>query len=311
MFHKIQGNNTVTLSLSKIVQMGISPSKLEGVGGRVLFLRIHFLIILILLSALSTQAAIDSQSFVKKLSDIQQLPSRAQALCAIDSLMTEVQLQGDKQFTYLNAIDLAEEALADVPDSIYSIDLFAQVLTHATTSGALSDNENLRSQIQLEMIAKNRVGKVATDIQLAAADSMFNLATIATPLTLIYLYDPHCEACMEIKQRLDTCKMLRSAVAERKITVIALDPIAGSDAENITVPDYVLGAIDINNAIPEEEAFSIQVLPSFYLLAADKTVLLQDEPSLNRILAAISDILPLCDNAETEHLIDIAFSTKR
>ncbi|MBR5101708.1 MAG: hypothetical protein IK092_01110, partial [Muribaculaceae bacterium] len=123
-----------------------------------------FILTLSMLAAIGAQAGLDSRSFMQRFAEIEQYASHQDALAAVDSLMTEVQLQNSKEFTYLRAIDVAEEHLCNAVDSLFDIDIYAQVLHHATTSGALSGDVLVRPQIMLEMLSKNRVGTQAADI---------------------------------------------------------------------------------------------------------------------------------------------------
>ncbi len=145
-------------------------------------------------------------------------------------------------------------------------------------------------EAMLAMAMKNRVGDVCADLQYVTAEGAEgNVHGIDSGLTLLFFNDPECLSCHQVKERLDTCDTLRDMVSRHELTVLALC-VGGDETVWRTeeYPDYVVNAIDADCAVENNEIYELPTMPLFYLLDAEKRVLLKNEPSLNRVLQVLT-----------------------
>lgn len=191
---------------------------------------------------------------------------------------------------YWEVVRTAEEHYAVPADPQHDEEAYVAVLRHIVSDTTLASDKKTRYELLLADALKNRPGTTACDFAFVTIDGATGrLHDIATPLTLVYFNDPDCDACRKVKLRLDTCSTLRALSRERVLTVLAV--YTGDDDalwQREAFPDYVVNAHDAARAIDDEELYILPSMPLFYLLDSKKTVIVKNEPSLNRILEAIA-----------------------
>lgn len=184
----------------------------------------------------------------------------------------------------------AREMLWNIESPSHNEPLMHALLEMAVTCGGYTDDQRMRIDALLDVARVNPVGGKAANLRWLTDDGAEGqLYNISTPLTLIYFNDPDCIACHKVKERLDTCQTLRRLVEQRKLTLVAIYPYGDTDLWLQDIyPDYVLNARDHLAAIENYEAYILPSMPLFYLLDAYKTVIIKNEPSLNRVLEYIN-----------------------
>ena len=170
----------------------------------------------------------------------------------------------------------------------------------------------MRPEMLLEIVRKNAPGTEANDIEYETIDGVRGkVSEIASPYTLIYFNDPECLSCAKVKERLDTCTTLRNMVQDSLITVIGIYPY-----DNVTewhlepFPSYVVNGWDCSQAVENEQNYDLMTMPMFYLLDAEKRVILKNEASLNRVLKVINRLKGMVDS-DIESKLDAVFNVTR
>ena len=167
----------------------------------------------------------------------------------------------------LQALEQAEDTFGNPQSTAHDEAKYVEVLRAVCDSELLSETDKMRPKLLLADALKNQIGTQATDIEYVTTDgSAHHIYDSTAPLTLIYFNDPDCESCEKVKNRLNTCTILKSMVAEKRLEIVGI---------------YTL---DDEQNIEQNETYSLPTLPLFYLLDSDKKVLLKGEASLNRVL---------------------------
>lgn len=163
---------------------------------------------------------------------------------------------------------------------------YVNILKAVCANKELSESDKLRPQLLLTDALKNQIGSQAADIEYVTTDgSSHHLLDSTTPLLLIYFNDPECEACEAVKSRLDTCETLKNMVAENRIKIIGIYTLDNEEAwKSAKFPTYIVNGWNSNQDIEINETYTLPTMPLFYLLNADKKVLLKAETSLNKVL---------------------------
>lgn len=141
-----------------------------------------------------------------------------------------------------------------------------------------------RYAFKLTQAKKNLPGQPATDfVYISRNGQQAKLSNIQAKFTLLFFHDPDCENCKRI---------MPHAVAEEQlkrqdVTVLAMYADKDYEAWKKDVRTYPANWIDAyspNGEITQKLLYYIPATPSFYLLDANKKVILKDAP-LDTVLA--------------------------
>lgn len=141
-----------------------------------------------------------------------------------------------------------------------------------------------RNDFKLTQAKKNLPGSVATDFAYTERNGkQGRLSTIQAKFTLVFFHDPDCENCKRIMPLAIANKLL----SRQDLVVLAIYPDKDFEAWKKDVRQYPSNWIDAynpNGFISERLLYYIPATPSFYLLDANKRVILKDA-SYDTILA--------------------------
>ena len=144
----------------------------------------------------------------------------------------------------------------------------------APQSAPQSEADKLRAAYRAEIAAKNRPGTKAANFSFTTRDgkkqSLHKLKSKKNILLLFY--DPDCDHCQEV------IETLRNGEYEEKYTIMAIDTEEDRELWDETAPalpeDWTVGfALD---PIQENETYVFDTMPTIYLLAPNKKVLLKE-----------------------------------
>lgn len=129
-------------------------------------------------------------------------------------------------------------------------------------------------RFRLGMALKNRPGSKAPDFDFVDRDgARFNLHTaLARDTTIVMFYDSDCGNCME------TIKKMSAPDVRLGYKVLAVD-VAGDknkwDTAKYNIPSDWLAAFALES-VEDNDKYYFAVLPTFYLLAPDATIVIKD-----------------------------------
>ncbi len=175
--------------------------------------------------------------------------------------------------------NLAEQYLADPESPLYNEDCYIALLQQLVALPEAEPGANVRSQFQLEMLSKNRPDSVAADFEFRTPDgALTSLATSVSRPTILLLYDPECNHCLEVIDTLRTDADITKMIAERRLDIVAVC-IEGDTEQWTAVADTLpaswISGFDQSDIIGND-IYYIQSMPAIYLLDADRTVVLKN-----------------------------------
>lgn len=157
-------------------------------------------------------------------------------------------------------------------------ELYIHVLRYTTQEAAIDDIYKIRPRKQLEMVLKNRTGRVATDFSCeGVSGKQYTLHEITTPYTILFFNSPDCDDCRRVKEYIGRSVHLTQLVRSGRLTIFGVyterDFAMWRDA---TYPSTILNSADTHHTITQNRLYDLKALPTLYLLGSDKRVLLKD-----------------------------------
>lgn len=175
---------------------------------------------------------------------------------------------------------LSDKYLYDPNSPFRNDELLIPTLECIIASPLLDEDEKIRPQSQLNMAQKNRIGQKANDFRYTLHDGRTgHMYSIEADYLLIFINNPDCPACKEIREQIGASPMLSEMIERGVMKVLAIYP-----DEDITawlnyrhnIPASWINGYDKQLRMRDEELYDLKAIPSLYLLDAEKRVMLKD-----------------------------------
>ncbi len=196
---------------------------------------------------------------------------------------------------FLKFAEIAEKYLYE-PNSPYRDDEnYISTLNAVLANPTLDQWERIRPEEQLRMSLKNRVGTPAADFRYTlASGATGTLYGLKAPYTLIYINNPGCPACRETMMQVTSSPFLSRLIDEGTLVVLAIYPdedLAAWREHASEMPVGWINSYDKALNIKNDELYDLKAIPTLYLLARDKTVMLKDVMSIPLIEDTINNAM--------------------
>jgi hypothetical protein len=176
---------------------------------------------------------------------------------------------------YKKLVNIAEKYLFEPNSPMVNDEMYIMFLNQVLKTSVLSKVEKSRFEYQHRVVMKNRVGSVATDFIYMDKDGKTgSLHQLKAEETLLVFYDPECDNCAEIIEKLRYDRRLNSKIMSGKLRVLAV--YAG---DNRALWEQHLAKMPTNwsvgRAVSKIQPLGLYVLramPAIYLLDKDKKV---------------------------------------
>lgn len=167
------------------------------------------------------------------------------------------------------------------PNSTYRNEsLYIHLLQENMRSPWCDSLQKLQYRSTLYLHMQNRPGSVANDFTyITAAGFKKRMYDIHAEYTLLYFYNPQCEACKEMKTTLTTSPVISNKVSsgELKILAIYTDKDEKLWLDHLhEMPDTWLHGKDENEYLYTNSVYNLKAIPTIYLLDKEKKVVLKD-----------------------------------
>lgn len=201
----------------------------------------------------------------------------ASAQQSVSALMKRAEVD-TTMFGYF--VSLADKYLYDPNSPFRNDELLIPALEAMIASPLLDEAEKIRPQSQLDMAQKNRIGQKANDFRYTLHDGRTGrMYSIEADYLLIFINNPDCPACKEIREQICASPMLSEMIERGVMKVLAIYP-----DEDITawlnyrhnIPASWINSYDKQLRMRDEEIYDLKAIPSLYLLDAEKRVILKD-----------------------------------
>ncbi|MFV0538170.1 MAG: DUF5106 domain-containing protein [Dysgonomonas sp.] len=199
---------------------------------------------------------------------------------SIKNMLQQAQLKDSTNSAYHHLLKLSDHYLYDPNSPFRNEELYIPVMEYIIQSRLSDDATQQRTEFNLKMILKNRLGTIASDITYTiASGSSSNLYAIESPYTILYFYNPDCTACKEATVFLKNSKKINELLENRKLSVLAVYTDADLNLwkKHLNeIPSNWIVGYDKGQQIEKRKSYELRAIPSLYLLDKDKRVLLKD-----------------------------------
>ncbi|MDR1516739.1 MAG: DUF5106 domain-containing protein [Dysgonamonadaceae bacterium] len=186
---------------------------------------------------------------------------------------------------YAHFAKFFEKYLHDPNSPVRNEDFYIAILQNLVKSPVLSDADKSKYNFQLEMVFKNRVGKIATDFTFTTASGhKATLHSLASEYLLMIFFDPDCPSCKENIKYLNESQAIQHALSLNTpgrtlltiVTVYTEGNVGEWKAKLNNLPGNWINVYDAERAIVNKKLYDIRAIPTIYLLNKDKIVLQKD-----------------------------------
>lgn len=180
-------------------------------------------------------------------------------------------------------MQMMDDYLYNPNSPYYNEKIYTVYLERMLESKMLDDARKSTLKFKLDLIKRNIPGSVATDFEYVLPNgkksSLLHTKANGGKLLMVF-YDPDCPSCHEIMHQMITDEALANAVAERKLTVLAVYTEGDVDVweKSVTVMPKGWIVVHDNMVVKEKALYDLKAMPSIYLLDGQKKVLLKDAP---------------------------------
>ena len=183
-----------------------------------------------------------------------------------------------RMYTYF--LMLAESVLHDPNSPLRNDEKYIPILESAVQSNWLDEYERMPYEYDLEIARQNRIGRVANDFTFTLASGRTGkMHNIKADYTLIFISNPGCPMCRDIKEQITASPMLQELIERKELKVLVLYPDTDLEAWREHLADYPaswINSYDAEQRIEKEHLYDLKAIPALYLLDKQKRVLAKD-----------------------------------
>ncbi len=183
-----------------------------------------------------------------------------------------------RMYTYF--LMLAEGVLHDPNSPLRNDEKYIPILESAVQSSWLDEYERMPYEYDLEIARQNRIGRIANDITYTLASGRTaTLHNIKADYTLIFISNPGCPMCREVKEQITTSPMLQELIERKELKVLVIYPDTDLEAWREHLQDYPaswINGYDADQRIEKERLYDLKAIPALYLLDKQKRVMAKD-----------------------------------
>ena len=183
-----------------------------------------------------------------------------------------------RMYTYF--LMLAEGVLHDPNSPLRNDEKYIPVLESAVQSSWLDEYERMPYEYDLEIARQNRIGRTANDFTYTLASGRTaTLHNIKADYTLIFISNPGCPMCREVKEQITTSPMLQELIERKELKVLVIYPDTDLEAWHEHLQDYPaswINGYDADQRIEKERLYDLKAIPALYLLDKQKRVMAKD-----------------------------------
>ncbi len=215
---------------------------------------------------------VSEQAFVDFLSV---LPYTRNAAAAVDTLYTRASA-GTSMLYYF--IELGDKYLYEPNSPMHDEELHILVLQSLVDNPRIAAIDKLRPRKLLEMALKNRPGDAAADFEYLGRDGVKRrMSGLAAEYTLLYFYDPTCDECERVRERLASAQIVGDMLQNGRLVVLSVSVAGDADAwRRQNVPKGWMDGRDVGERLVRNAVYDLKAMPTLYLLDPQKRVLLKD-----------------------------------
>ena len=175
-------------------------------------------------------------------------------------------------------LEVSERYLFDNFSPVYNEELYLLLIEELLKQPQLSLVQRERLRYQQRVAQKNRIGQSATNFAFVLSNGKrMTLNDVKADYVLLYLNDPECSACQQIKKSIESSEVIARWKVSGKMKVVSVC-IEGKTAgwENFEAPAGWIDGCDEGRKLLEEDLYDLRNLTAIYLLDANKRILMKN-----------------------------------
>ena len=182
---------------------------------------------------------------------------------------------------YFKLTGLLENIIGSQTSPYWSEPLYITMLKNMLEYDKTEPANRLRYTKELERLDKNHPGMQVPDVNLLlSSGDTVNLHEIEADYMLLYLQNPDCPTCIEVRDKLKNMPLLNQAIEHNKIIILTIyfeqnEALWRTYLAGSANPLYWHGW-DYKNAIESNNLFDTNIIPYMFLLDKDKRVIRKD-----------------------------------
>ena len=175
-------------------------------------------------------------------------------------------------------LEVSERYLFDNFSPVYDEELYLMLIEELLKQPQLSLVQKERLRYQQKLALKNRLNRVATDFGFVdRKGKRMNLREVKADYVLLYLNDPECSACRQIKEGLVASDIVARWKSSGRMKVLSVCIEGETEGwKNILAPEGWIDGCDKQRILVEEDLYDLRNLPAIYLLDAEKRIRLKN-----------------------------------
>lgn len=186
---------------------------------------------------------------------------------------------------------MAENILYDPTSPYRNEEFYIPFLEARISSGLYDEADVTRDRHRLSLVTQNRLYHKANDIKYTLKDgSQGTLYGIKAPYTLIFINNPGCGMCEQVRGQMCATPALMRLVDEGIVRILAVYPDEELDEWHEhydEIPSDWINSYDKGGLMRRNGTYRLDAIPSLYLLDADKNVLVKDGTDVEQIMRKI------------------------
>lgn len=191
--------------------------------------------------------------------------------------------------------ELAGQVWNDPNSPLRNDEFYIPVLNAKIASGFYDEASVTRLDYQVRLMSQNRLGRKANDIVYTEKDgSTGYLYRLDSEYTLVYFNNPGCEMCSQLTSDLKNSMLISALVDNGLMKILSVYPDEDLDEWNSHYdeqPSSWIRCYDKGCRIREMGTYSLEAIPSLYLLDRNRRVIVKDASDLRQIEIALSQNL--------------------
>ena len=223
-------------------------------------------------NSLISKPEITEQGFANFISIMPYVTEQKEAFAVFAQRMTV----NPKMLAHL--LEGSERYLFDNFSPVYDEELYLLLLDELLKQSQLTLTQRERLRYQRRLAMKNRVNQPATDFSFVLRSGQpMSLKVVKADYVLLFLNDPECNACQQIKEAVVESDILRRCMDNGRLKVLSVC-VEGKTVgwKNLPAPAGWLDGCDTDRRLIEEDLYDLRNLPAVYLLDVNKRVLLKN-----------------------------------
>ena len=197
--------------------------------------------------------------------------------------ISAVQDRDTSSLQYLILTEMVAGYLYDPNSPMRNEDYFLPFVSRLAESPHTDSARRIGYRRQAQLCAMNPYGSVAPDFVFKdVRGRRHRLSDLEDGYVLLFFSNPGCEACKEIINEIEASGFAEAAIAQGTLSVVSIYIDEEVDKWKAYEPNYPRSWVtgyDPNLIIRDDLLYNVRAIPSLYLLAPGRKVLLKDAPT--------------------------------